>query len=85
MQLARVLGNATATVKHVSLQGMKILIVHPQKADGKSADGFPVLAADNLGASYDQLVLVTSDGASARRMLNNDKTPVRWTVIGLRD
>ena len=85
MQLAQVIGTATTTVKHASLEGVKLLVVQLRTADGQSPDGHPILAADTLGAGRDEIVMVTSDGAGARQMLQTDKTPVRWTVIGLRD
>lgn len=85
MQLATVIGTATATVKHESLEGAKLLIVLPQMADGQTPDGYPLLAVDTLGAGRGDTVMLTSDGAGARQMLQAERTPVRWTVIGLRD
>ena len=85
MQLATVIGTATATVKHESLEGAKLLIVQPQMADGQTPDGYPLLAVDTLGAGRGDTVMLTSDGAGARQMLQAERTPVRWTVIGLRD
>ena len=35
MQLARVIGNATSTVKHRSMQGWKLLIIQPLGPDGR--------------------------------------------------
>ena len=29
--------------------------------------------------------MITSDGIGAREMLKNDKSPVRWTVLGIPD
>ena len=85
MQLARVIGTATATVKHPSMQGAKLLVVQPQLADSKSADGEPVLAVDGLGAGRGETVMITSDGRYARELLKTDATPVRWSIIGIRD
>ena len=48
MQLARIVGHATATVKHPTLVGWKLLVVELLTADGKS-DGEPQLAIDTLG------------------------------------
>ncbi len=85
MQLAHVIGNATATVKHASLVGQKLLIVQPLRADGHSPDGDPLLVVDALGAGPGQRVLVTSDGRTARELLQSDATPVRWTSLGIKD
>lgn len=85
MQLGRVVGTATATVKHESMVGAKLLVVQPLLADRRRPDGFPVLAIDQLGAGRGEMVLLTSDGKSVRGMLGHDRTPVRWAVIGLED
>jgi ethanolamine utilization protein EutN len=85
MQTARVIGTATATVKHSSMQGAKLLIVQPLQVDGRSPDGEPVLAVDRLGAGSGETVLITSDGRAMRELLNCESTPVRWSVFGLPD
>ena len=85
MMQAQVLGTATATVKHESLVGAKLLIVQPLMADGASPDGDPLLAVDGVGARRGDSVMVTSDGRNAREVLKAEKTPVRWSVIGIRD
>ncbi|HEX4000529.1 MAG TPA: EutN/CcmL family microcompartment protein, partial [Pirellulales bacterium] len=48
-------------------------------------DGDPQLAVDNLGAGIGDRVIITSDGAGTRALLNSDTTPVRWSVIGIPD
>lgn len=84
MQLARVIGHATATVKHPSLTGWKLLLVQPMH-DRVKPDGEPLLAIDGIGAGAGDEVLISSDGASARNMVKDRKSPVRWVVIGLCD
>jgi len=85
MQLGTVIGTATATVKHASMQGTKLLVVQPRRSDGRTPDGDPVLAVDAVGAGTGETVMITSDGRFAREYLNTDATPVRWTVIGIED
>ena len=85
MQLALVVGTATATVKHPTLTGWKLLLVQPWQPDGKTPDGEPLLVVDSTGAGRGDTVLITSDGRGARELLKSDATPVRWTVIGIRD
>ena len=46
MQLGTVVGTATATVKHPSMAGWKLLVVQLYGADGQTPDGEPVLAVD---------------------------------------
>lgn len=85
MQLARVVGTATSTIKHPSMNGWKLLIVQMLAADGKSPDGDPVISIDGLGAGLGQTVLITSDGKGTRELMQNDNTPVRWSVMGIQD
>ncbi len=85
MQLGRVIGTATATVKHPTLSGWKLLVVQLLMADGKSSDGEPVLAIDNLGAGGGDRVILTSDGKGTRALMQSDNTPVRWSVMGIAD
>jgi bacterial microcompartment shell vertex protein len=85
MQLALVVGTATATRKHDSIAGWKLLVVQPLLADGRRPDGDPVLAVDNLGAGRGERVIVTSDGRGTRELLKSQNTPVRWSVLGIVD
>ena len=85
MQIGSVVGIATSTVKHPSLEGWKLLVVQLLAADGKSPDGEPVLAVDRLGAGCGEKVILTSDGRGTRELLKSDTTPVRWSVMGIPD
>ena len=85
MQIGSVVGIATSTVKHPSMEGWKLLVVQLLAADGKSPDGEPVLAVDRLGAGRGEQVILTSDGRSTRELLKSDTTPVRWSVMGIPD
>ena len=85
MQLATVIGNATSTVKHASMEGWKLLLVQPRMVDGQTPDGEPVLAVDGIGAGKGESVLITSDGRFTRELLKAKATPVRWSVIGIAD
>ena len=83
MQLGRVLGMATSTVKHPSFQGERLLVVQLEGSDGKP-DGEPVLAFDRMGAGRGDAVLLTSDGAILQSQIGKT-TPGRWSVMGLPD
>lgn len=81
MQLGRVEGTATATVKHSSFNGEKLLVVQLLTVDGRP-DGEPVLSFDRIGARRGDIVMLTNDGAVLQGMLGRD-TPGRWSVLGL--
>ena len=83
MQIGRVLGTATATVKHPSFQGERLLVVQLEGTEGRP-DGEPVLVFDRLGAGRGDKVLVTNDGSTLQEQLGRT-TPGRWSVMGLPD
>jgi len=85
MQIARVIGHATATVKHPSMQGWKLLLVQPFLIDEITPDGDVLVAIDRMGAGLGEHVIITSDGAGTRAMMQSDTTPVRWSVTGIVD
>ena len=84
MQLGKVVGRATATVKHETLAGWRMLLVQPLDARGKP-DGDPQLAIDNLGCRRTDTVMLTTDGAAVRDIVGKQNTPIRWAVIGIAD
>jgi ethanolamine utilization protein EutN len=78
-----VIGTATATVKHPTFQGERMLVVQLERVDG-GPDGEPVLAFDRLGARRGDRVVVTNDGLALQQLLG-PTTPGRWSVLGLPD
>ncbi len=84
MKLARIKGHVTSTVKHSSLEGQRLLIAQPVTDDGVN-DGAPQIVLDPLGAAIHQLVMINSDGGGARAMLNDPKSPARWSIMGIVD
>ena len=85
MQIGTVVGTATSTIKHRSLDGQKLLVVQLLAANERSPDGEPVLAVDNLGAGRGDRIVLTSDGKAVQELLKSQSTPVRWSVIGIPD
>ncbi len=80
MRIATIRGYATATVKHPSFEGWRLLIAVPE-----SPDVAPQLVLDNLGAGANQRVLISSDGGEARKMVRDERSPARWSVCGIVD
>jgi ethanolamine utilization protein EutN len=83
MQLGRVIGTATATVKHPTFEGERMLVVQLETTGG-GPDGEPILAFDRLGARRGDRVLLTNDGRALQELLGMT-TPGRWSVLGLPD
>ena len=84
MQLGTVIGHATATVKHPSLTGWRMLIVQMLN-NARQPEGDAIVAVDKLGASAGSMVILNSDGKGARELIGDQKSPVRWFVIGIVD
>jgi ethanolamine utilization protein EutN len=80
MRLATIHGYATSTIKHRSLEGWRLLIAIPE-----SPDLAPQIVLDSLGAGIGQRVLISSDGSEARKMVKDERSPARWTVMGIID
>ena len=84
MQLGMVIGHATSTIKHQSLSGWRLLIVQMLNVR-REPEADPVVAVDKLGSAVGQTVVLNSDGKGARDLIGDDKSPVRWFVIGIVD
>ena len=84
MLLARVEGNLVATRKHPSFEGWRLVICQPISQEG-SPEGVPQVAIDAHGAGMHERVIISSDGAAARKAVGDDKSPVRWMVVGIVD
>jgi ethanolamine utilization protein EutN len=85
MYLGRVMGSATATVKHPSMEGWKLLLVMALQADERTPEGDPILVIDSVGAGRGETVVITSDGIGTREIVGSPTSPVRWSVLGIRD
>lgn len=85
MITALVIGHATATVKHPTLENKTLLVVQPLMADGIASDGPPMLAVDTFGAGAGEQVMLTSDGAAMRDLLGVENSPIRWATLGILD
>jgi len=84
MQLGRVIGHATATIKHSSMNGLRLLIVQMLNPT-RQPEGDPVVAVDRLGSDVGNVVVLNSDGRAARELVGHEKSPVRYFVIGISD
>lgn len=80
MRLATIHGYVTSTMKHKSLDGWRLLIAIPE-----SPDLAPQIVLDPLGAGIGQKVMISSDGSEARKIVKDERSPARWTVMGIID
>ena len=84
MLMARVEGSVVATRKHPSFAGWRLIICQPISGAGEP-EGAPQVAIDAHGAGMHERVIISSDGAAARKAVNDPKSPVRWMIVGIVD
>ncbi len=84
MQQGTVIGHATSTIKHPSLNGWRLLIVQPLGIRDQP-EGTPVVAVEKLGAAVGQKVVISSDGRGVRELIGDPRSPARWFVVGIVD
>lgn len=84
MQLAKVIGNVVSTFKHSSLNGHKLMLIQPLNQD-LSKKGKVIIAIDTVQAGEGDLVLLLSEGTSARQILQTKDDPIRALIVGIVD
>lgn len=84
MLIGRVIGDITATQKHPSHEGKKILLVQPMDLDG-SDRGVAVVAMDSVNAGVNDRVLIALDGYAAFTAVGLKLAPIDAAVVGVVD
>jgi ethanolamine utilization protein EutN len=84
MQWGKVIGHATSTLKHRSLNGWRLVVVQPVGV-ARQPEGDPIIAVDKFGSGLGQIVILNLDGKAAREYVGDEKSPVRFFVIGIVD
>ena len=84
MLIARIVGELTATQKHASHEGLKLLLVQPLNLDGTDR-GDAVIAVDSVDAGVGDKVLVATEGFSAMTSVGRPNSPIDMAVIGFID
>ncbi len=84
MLLAKVVGNVWSTKKKDAISSLRLLFIQPLGKDLKP-DGQVLIAVDEVGAGFDELVIVTQ-GAPAMQAFDKEKLiPVDAVVVGIVD
>jgi len=85
MLIARIIGDVTATHKHASHEGQKLLLVQPLELDLVTPRGDAVIAVDSVDAGLGDLVLLVTEGYSAMTSVNRPNSPIDMAVLGVID
>ena len=83
MFLAKVVGTVWATKKTPSLEGMRLLIVHPYNLN-KEPNTDVVVVADRLGAGVGETV-ICAYGKAARSAIGDQDMSIEAAVVGIVD
>jgi microcompartment protein CcmK/EutM len=84
MLIGRVIGDITATQKHPSHEGKKILLVQPLDLDG-TVRGVPVVAVDSVNAGMNDRVLIALDGFAAFTAVGLKLAPIDAAIVAVVD
>ncbi len=86
MQLAKVVGNLVSTHKNKAIIGKKLLFVQPID-EHLVPFGDEVLAVDAVGAGIGDIVIILSEGGSARQITNatSPYSPIEVVIAGIVD
>lgn len=84
MFLARVVGEVVATIKHPHLASQRLLLVSPERTEGRP-QAPSVIAVDTVDAGIGDRVLVADEGNTAAQVLGKPRGPVRTVIVGVVD
>lgn len=84
MEIGKVIGTVTATIKHETYEGKRILVVQQLNLDGEP-QGHAHVAVDYVGAGMGDLVLFGGAPGVAAQVFGVRKAPIRHLVMGIID
>ncbi len=84
MEIGKVIGTVTATIKHETYEGKRILVVQELNLRGEP-NGVVRVAIDYVGAGIGDLVLFGGAPGVAAEVFNVKKAPIRDLVMGIID
>jgi ethanolamine utilization protein EutN len=84
MIIAKVIGNVWSTKKNERINALRLLFVQPLD---KNMDpvGEVVVAGDEIGAGFDEIVLITQGTPAMEAFEDGKKVPVDAVVMGIVD
>jgi ethanolamine utilization protein EutN len=84
MLLAKVIGNVWATKKLDSISAIRLLFVQPLGKDLRPVGSVQV-AADEVGAGFGEMVIVTQGAPAMQAFSKADLIPIDAVVVGIAD
>jgi ethanolamine utilization protein EutN len=84
VNLARVVGDVVATIKHEHLASQKLLLIQPV-TPANEPTGRVAIAIDCAQAGPGDLVLVLDEGNGAAQVLKRGRCGIRTVIVGVVD
>lgn len=84
MLLAKVIGNVWSTKKKDSISALRLLFIQPLGKTLKP-EGNVLVAVDEVGAGFDELVIVTQGAPAMQAFDKGALVPVDAVVVGIVD
>lgn len=84
MIIAKVIGNVWSTKKNERLNALRLLFVQPLGKNMEAA-GEVIVAADEIGAGFDEIVLIARGTPAMQAFGDDKKIPVDAVVLGIVD
>lgn len=84
MLLAKVIGNVWSTKKKDAISALRLLFVQPLGKNLKP-DGNVLVAADEVGAGFGEMVIVTQGSPAMQAFNKTELVPVDAVVVGIVD
>lgn len=84
MEIGRVIGTVTSTIKHTSYEGKRMLVVQEYDLNGEP-NGVVRVAIDYVGAGEGDLVLIGGAPGVAAKVFGISKAPIRDLIMGIVD
>ncbi len=84
MLLAKVIGNVWSTKKKDEISALRLLFIQPLGRNLRPV-GSVLIAADEVGAGFDELVIVTQGSPAMHALNKEDLIPIDAVVVGIVD
>ena len=84
MLLAKVVGNVWSTKKKEEISALRLLVIQPL-GENLKPDGKVRVAADEVGAGFGELVIVTKGSPAMRAFDKDNLIPIDAVVVGIVD
>ncbi|MCJ8344210.1 EutN/CcmL family microcompartment protein [bacterium] len=84
MKLAKVLKKVISTIKHPSLDGLRLYLVQPIFPDGTNT-GETFITIDSVNSSIGSTVIIDQEGGGSQEVLNLKGSPIQSVIVAIVD